>query len=570
MAYFLKKTKKKKGIYLQIYEGVYDPVIGNAVQRSHRALGYLHELQEGGIEDPVEHFQREVDQLNAMDRARRDADRVREVGERTPERHLGYFPLKAINDNLKVKGYLDLMQSPFDFGFNVYEVLSSLSYARLIDPCSKYKTFHDVLPLLFDDYKYSENQMYDGLRYAGLEYEKVIEIYNHQVNEIYRLDPSVTYFDCTNFYFEIDKEDELRRKGPSKEMRHDPLVALGLLLDAQQIPIGMKLFPGNESEKPQLKRIIGDLKSRHHVEGRTIRVADKGLNCADNIMDALKDKDGYLFSKSVKKMPQAEQEWVLLAQDYESVLDEKGDLLYQIKSCVDDFPYKVQLDDGSKQEILLREKRVVTFNPKLARKKRVEIGRQIDKAQRLSLSMAKRSEYGDSAKYVNFVSLGEDGEETDRKAGVSLNREAIEKDLRLAGFNCMVTSEIHMDAHEIYGVYHNLWRIEESFKVMKSYLDARPVFVQHPDSIAGHFLICYLSILLMRLFQFKILDNQVSSETIIHFIRHFRAVKCSPRKWINITKSSQFLKDFAQQSGLPLTSYFLTEAQIKSIFNKRL
>lgn len=570
MAYFLKKTKKKKGIYLQIYEGVYDPVIGNAVQRSHRALGYLHELQEGGIEDPVEHFQREVDQLNAMDRARRDADRVREVGERTPERHLGYFPLKAINDNLKVKGYLDLMQSPFDFGFNVYEVLSSLSYARLIDPCSKYKTFHDVLPLLFDDYKYSENQMYDGLRYAGLEYEKVIEIYNHQVNEIYRLDPSVTYFDCTNFYFEIDKEDELRRKGPSKEMRHDPLVALGLLLDAQQIPIGMKLFPGNESEKPQLKRIIGDLKSRHHVEGRTIRVADKGLNCADNIMDALKDKDGYLFSKSVKKMPQTEQEWVLLAQDYESVLDEKGDLLYQIKSCVDDFPYKVQLDDGSKQEILLREKRVVTFNPKLARKKRVEIGRQIDKAQRLSLSMAKRSEYGDSAKYVNFVSLGEDGEETDRKAGVSLNREAIEKDLRLAGFNCMVTSEIHMDAHEIYGVYHNLWRIEESFKVMKSYLDARPVFVQHPDSIAGHFLICYLSILLMRLFQFKILDNQVSSETIIHFIRHFRAVKCSPRKWINITKSSQFLKDFAQQSGLPLTSYFLTEAQIKSIFNKRL
>ncbi|NLB50015.1 MAG: IS1634 family transposase [Clostridiaceae bacterium] len=570
MAYFLKKTKKKKGIYLQIYEGVYEPAIGNVVQRSHRALGYLHELQEEGIEAPIEHFQQEVDRLNEKDRARREADRFRKIGERTPERYLGYFPLKAINDNLKVKGYLDLMQSPFDFGFNVYEILASLSYARLIDPCSKYKTFHDVLPLLYDDYAYSESQMYDGLRYIGSEYEKVIEIYNHQVNALYRLDSSVTYFDCTNFYFEIDKEDELRRKGPSKEMRHDPLVALGLLLDAQQIPIGMKLFPGNESEKPQLRKVIGDLKSRHHVEGRTIRVADKGLNCADNIMHALRDKDGYIFSKSVKQMPQTEQEWVLLAQDYERILDEEGNLLYQIKSCVDDFPYKVQLDDGSKQEILLREKRVVTFNPKLARKKRVEIGRQIDKAQRLSLSMAKRSEYGDSAKYVNFVSLGEDGEETDRKAGVSLNREAIEKDLRLAGFNCMVTSEIHMDAHEIYGVYHNLWRIEESFKVMKSYLDARPVFVQHPDSIAGHFLICYLSILLMRLFQFKILDNQVSSETIIHFIRHFRAVKCSPRKWINITKSSQFLKDFAQQSGLPLTSYFLTEAQIKSIFNKRL
>ncbi len=570
MAYFLKKTKKKKGIYLQIYEGVYEPAIGNVVQRSHRALGYLHELQEEGIEAPIEHFQQEVDRLNEKDRARREADRFRKIGERTPERYLGYFPLKAINDNLKVKGYLDLMQSPFDFGFNVYEILASLSYARLIDPCSKYKTFHDVLPLLYDDYAYSESQMYDGLRYIGSEYEKVIEIYNHQVNALYRLDPSVTYFDCTNFYFEIDKEDELRRKGPSKEMRHDPLVALGLLLDAQQIPIGMKLFPGNESEKPQLRKVIGDLKSRHHVEGRTIRVADKGLNCADNIMHALRDKDGYIFSKSVKQMPQTEQEWVLLAQDYERVLDEEGNLLYQIKSCVDDFPYKVQLDDGSKQEILLREKRVVTFNPKLARKKQVEIKRQLEKAQRLRLSMAKRSEYGDSAKYVNFVSLGEDGKETGRKAGVSLNREAIEKDLRLAGYNCIVTSEIHMEAREIYAVYHNLWRIEESFKVMKSYLDARPVFVQHPDSIAGHFLICYLSILLLRLFQFKILNNQMSSETIIHFIRNFRAVKCSSRKWINITKNSRFLKDFAQHCGLPLTNYFLTSAQLKSIFQKKL
>lgn len=570
MAYFLKKTKKKKGIYLQIYEGVYEPAIGNVVQRSHRALGYLHELQEEGIEAPIEHFQQEVDRLNEKDRARREADRFRKIGERTPERYLGYFPLKAINDSLKVKGYLDLMQSPFDFGFNVYEILASLSYARLIDPCSKYKTFHDVLPLLYDDYAYSESQMYDGLRYIGSEYEKVIEIYNHQVNALYRLDPSVTYFDCTNFYFEIDKEDELRRKGPSKEMRHDPLVALGLLLDAQQIPIGMKLFPGNESEKPQLRKVIGDLKSRHHVEGRTIRVADKGLNCADNIMHALRDKDGYIFSKSVKQMPQTEQEWVLLAQDYERVLDEEGNLLYQIKSCVDDFPYKVQLDDGSKQEILLREKRVVTFNPKLARKKQVEIKRQLEKAQRLRLSMAKRSEYGDSAKYVNFVSLGEDGEETGRKAGVSLNREAIEKDLRLAGYNCIVTSEIHMEAREIYAVYHNLWRIEESFKVMKSYLDARPVFVQHPDSIAGHFLICYLSILLLRLFQFKILNNQMSSETIIHFIRNFRAVKCSSRKWINITKNSRFLKDFAQHCGLPLTNYFLTSAQLKSIFQKKL
>lgn len=291
--------------------------------------------------------------------------------------------------------------------------------------------------------------MYDALRYMGSEYEKIIEIYNHQVHGKYRLNFRVSYFDCINFYFEIDKEDDLRRKGPSKEMWHDPIVAMGLLLDAQQIPIEMKIFPGNESEKPQLKKIISDLKSRHNVEGRTIRVADKGLNCAENIMHALKDEDGYIFSKSVKQISRTEQEWVLLDHDYEDVLDENGDLLYRMKECVDDFPYKIQLDDASKREILLREKRVVTYNPTLARKKKVEIGRQIEKAQRLTLSSAKRSEYGGSAKYVRFTSLGADGDETGRKAGVRLNQEAIDKDLNLAGYNCSVTSEVKIDSLEI-------------------------------------------------------------------------------------------------------------------------
>ena len=127
-----------------------------------------------------------------------------------------------------------------------------------------------------------------------MEYEKVIEIYNHQVNLKYKFDTSHTYFDCTNFYFEIDREDDFRRKGPSKENRHEPLVGLGLLLDANQIPIGMKLYPGNESEKPVMRDVIDNLKTRNNISGRTIQVADKGLNCGNNIMHALKEGDGYI------------------------------------------------------------------------------------------------------------------------------------------------------------------------------------------------------------------------------------------------------------------------------------
>ena len=206
----------------------------------------------------------------------------------------------------------------------------------------------------------------------------------------YPFDTSRLYFDCTNFYFEIDQEDDFRKKGPSKENRRDPIVGLGLLLDTNQIPIGMRLYPGNESEKPLLRKVISDLKRRHKVSGRTIQVADKGLNCAKNIFHALEEGDGYLFSKSVKMLPDIEEEWILLGQDYTSVNDSKGNELYRIKECIDVFPYDYVDDSGRTQTIQLREKRVVTYNPQLAKKKRYEIDRQVEKAKTLRASEAKR------------------------------------------------------------------------------------------------------------------------------------------------------------------------------------
>ena len=144
---------------------------------------------------------------------------------------------------------------------------------------------------------------------------------------MFSFDTSHTYFDCTNFYFEIDKEDDFRKNGPSKENRKSPIVGMGLLLDANQIPIGMKLYPGNESEKPIIRNIIDDLKKRNNISGKTIQVADKGLNCAENIMHALKAGDGYIFSKSVKKLPEIEKTWLLLDNDYRNVKNNKGKLL---------------------------------------------------------------------------------------------------------------------------------------------------------------------------------------------------------------------------------------------------
>lgn len=570
MAYFLKKSNYKKGTYLQIYESFYDPERKGGAHRSYKALGYVHELQAKGIDDPIAFYKEEVLKLNQELKAAKDAKKVRQISDDSPEKLIGYFPMKNINDQLSVKKYIDLMQTATDFRFNVFDMVSALVYARLVHPCSKYKTYDEVIPKLFDSYEFSLNQLYDGLEYIGCEYEKIIEIYNHQIKQMYRFDTSHTYFDCTNFYFEIDKEDSFRKKGPSKENRKEPIVGLGLLLDANQIPVGMKLFPGNQSEKPVIRNIIDDLKKRNSLSGRTIQIADKGLNCAENIFHALKNGNGYIFSKSVKQLPETEKTWVLLPNDYRDVKNVGGEVMYRIKECVDEFEYKFKdSDTGLEKKFRITEKRIVTYNPKLAKKQIYEINKEVEKARLLKASQAKKSEYGDSAKYVIFTAADKKGNETDGKIKVSMNEELIKKSLELAGYNLLVTSEISMSDKDVYDAYHNLWRIEESFRIMKSQLDARPVYLQKKDTIIGHFLICYLAVLLTRLLQFKILKSNYCSEDLFDFVHDFRAAKISDRRYINLSRGTTFIKEFSTICNLPLTSYFLSEGEIKKMLSHR-
>ena len=558
MAYYLKKTKLKGRTYLSIDESFYNHEKKGTSHRCYQSLGSVETWQSKGMADPIAHFQKEVDALNQQ----HSQSSVRKISDHSPLLSLGYFPLKAILTRLQVKKYVDYFKLTTDFQFDLYEMLSSLVYARAVNPCSKYKTFHEVLPNLFEPIQYSYDQLMDGLAFIGNEYQKFIEIFTVQTKKFFGLDTSKTYFDCTNFYFEIDREDDFRRKGPSKEGRKEPIVGLGLLLDHDQIPIGMKMYPGNESEKPVLRDVIDQLKAQNNISGKTIHVADKGLNCVGNIAFSRQNGDGYLFSKSVKGLPQTEKTWVFLEDGWKDVKDKNGKLLYRYKSCINEFPYKVE-QDGKTVIVHLKEKRLLTFNPSLAAKKRYEIKRLAEKARVLTISRAKKSEYGESGKYVLFT------DKSGKKAQVTIDEDAIDRDLKLAGYNLLVTSETRMRDQDIYETYHNLWRIEESFKIMKSDLDARPAFCQKEETIKGHFLICYLTVLLERILQFKILENTYGTSEIFEFVRDFRVTKAET-KYINTARSSEIICGLAEKFGLPLTNYFLTETQIRSILKQKI
>lgn len=565
LAYFLKKSKQQNRTYLAIYESFYSPDVNGTKHKCIKSLGNIETLINNGIEDPIAFFQNEVDQLNQKRKLEMANKKINQklISDVSPEKLLGYFPLANILNSLDVQTHFDFMQSNRNFHFNVFDIFSSLVFARAVAPLSKYKTFHDILPSLFKTIDFSYDQLLDAVEFLGSEYQKFVEIFTVATQDNFGIDTHHTFFDCTNFYFEIDKESDFQKKGPSKENKHDPIVGLGLLLDANMIPIGMRMYPGNESEQPVLRNIIHDLKNQNNINGRTIQIADKGLNCARNIIDASNHCDGYIFSKSVKKLPKKEQDWVLLEDGYSNVCDTSGNILYKYKSCVDDFEYSY-FDDDKKITVkkTIREKRVCTFNPKLQRKKLMEIDRMVEKAKKMRASQAKKEEYGECAKYVHFT------DKNGSKAKITLNEEAIQKDRRLAGYNMLVTSEYKMEGTHIYEAYHNLWRIEESFRVMKSELDARPVYLQKENSIKGHFLICYVTVLLIRLLQFKTLENKYSTSEICSFIRNFRVVKINENRYINMMRSSHFVTDLSMILKQPITNYYLTDRQIKMMHTR--
>lgn len=569
MAYFLKKSNLKKGLYLQIYESFYDPEKKNTSHRSFKSLGYVNDLIASGIENPISHFSSEVKKLNEELKSKKELEKIKLIDD-SPVRYLGYFPIKNIFDGLHVADHINLLQYDRSFKFSISDIMESLIYARCVKPCSKFKTFHEVIPYLYDwRCKFSYDQLLTALGIMGNDYEKIVEIFTNRVASRYGLSTTKTYFDCTNFYFEIDKESLLQRKGPSKEKRTDPIIGLGLLLDANQLPIAMKLYPGNQSEKPILRDVITSLKQQNNISGKTIQVADKGLNCAANIYAARKNKDGYIFSKSVKSLSEKELKWVFNKNNqYTYVLNDKKEVKYSYTSAIDEFHYEFYDGNGKKRKFKVKEKRILTFNPSLCEKHRYELKKLFEKAKLLKASQAKRSEYGDSSKYVNFLSSDKDGKATDEKVIVEINEDKYNKDFKLAGYNLLVTSELAMGDEEVYDVYHNLWRIEQSFRIMKSELDARPVFCHNENTIKGHFVICYLAVLLTRILEFKVLGNTICASQLYEFMRSYTILKETDNKYINITASTPTITLLSEIFNLPLRNFYLSPKQMKMMLNQ--
>lgn len=540
MAYYLRITNKNKGKYLQIYETFRVKETKTVKAKCYESLGYEGDLKTEEINNPIEHYKKYVEQLNAEKELKKLISKTEKITDENKTVNIGTSLVKGIFKTLRLEEIFKAFGIIFNRRFSHYEIFRDLVCARIFEPKSKLYTYNEILPIVNPHFDYSLDDVYSFLEDFGSRYESIIELINASLSKKYERNTSISFFDCTNFYFEIDKSDELRAKGPSKENRKEPIIGMGLLLDRNCMPITMQMYPGNQSEIPMLKKCIDSARKQKIIVNRTIRVADKGLNCGNNIFEALMNKDGYIFSKSVIKLSEKEKVWVDLENGYIETY-ENGTLVFKIKSCIDEFTYEHTDENKKKNPFKSKEKRVVYWSKKLYDKKMLELDKLEVKVKNLSLSKAKKEKYNAYASYIDFVGLDKNGEITE-KTIIKINQEKLNRDRKYAGYNMIVTSEINASDNDIYDIYHHLWRIEETFRILKTNLDARPVYVQKESTIFGHFLVCYTSILMVRILQFLVYKNEIKSNELIEFMKTFNVYKIDDDLYINQLKPKNYLE----------------------------
>lgn len=481
-------------------------------QRTIRDFGYLEDQ-----EDP-EAFMAKVKEFNANYRTENVPLRIEAFGtarmycEENRRQNYGYKFLEAVYNLLEINSFIKGYEKLHGFRgeYSLGDIFKFLVLARILRPDSKRAScqIKDGFYGMHTDFTLSD--VYRALdHFEDFEVELQRHL-NERVKETIGRDLSYAFYDVTNYFFEIDfpdGEDDLRKRGVSKEHRTDPIVAMGLFMDANGLPVSMSIFPGNTSDSLTLQPTMKDVKESYGL-GRLIVVADKGLNSSKNIDAIVNNGDGFVFSQILKGKK---------GQRYnEKLFDKSGwtsneDGTYRYKLFEEE--YGGNDKDGKKE---LRVRKVLLYWSKaeadMARRKREE---KLEKAARSVKNNAYSIKKGVDEYTKEDIVDTETGEVLENTKKLrSVDMEKAEHDAMYDGYFCIITSELDYDERKIRQVYGGLWRIEQSFRIMKTDFYARPVFVSKNEHIRAHFLICFVALLVIRVIQYRMGEKMLSAERI--------------------------------------------------------
>lgn len=528
---FLRKNYNKKTgrTYLQIVHGYRDKD-GKSKSKIIKSIGYLDDL-ERIYDDPIAHFEKIAKQ---MENERLENDEIliriksnsRINKDDKNRKNFGHVVFNKVYHELQLDRFFNNKQRHERFEYDSNSIMKVLLFARLLYPCSKKKTV-EIKDRFFDKADFSLDDVYSCLKHFNKIEKDAQQFIHERVVEQYDRNTDLIYYDVTNYYFEIDQPDKFRKKGACKSNSSNPIVQMGLAVDNQAIPISYQLFEGNTHDSQTLMPILNRIKNQFQTK-KIIVVADKGLNSGDNIAFNTVLGDGYIYSQSVRGASEDFKKYVLDDNGYRWI-DKNKD--FKIKSRITPTTINVTVGKyangkNKKKKVAIDQKQVIFYSSKYAirskRKREEALSKAVDLISNPS-KYTKATSYGAAAYIANIDFDKETGEIKDTGKMLFLDKEKIKQEELLDGYYAIVTSELNESDERIVELYHGLWKIEESFKITKSILDARPVYLTLKEHINAHFFICFISLVIARIVEIR-LKNKYTIEKILDSLR---SVSCS-------------------------------------------
>lgn len=597
---FLRSITIKGVTRLYFYESYYEN--GRTKQKCIENLGRLDELQKR-FDDPVSHFKKVAEEKNAEQNTSRKASVPIDLSSTmsTSEdnlRNVGYAVLKDLYKQLELDKFWKLVLRKTSIQYDLEAVFRLLVFSRILYPGSKRDTFLNKSAYFEDMDGFSLKDTYKALDVFD-QYDEQLQkwIYSHS-SKICERDMSVSYFDCTNYYFDIGRSDmdtfdddgrpvdgkgnpaeiKYRKRGPEKNHRPDPIVEMGLLMDKDGIPLAFDLFPGNESEKVHMRPIINRVKSQFG-SGRVIFVADRGLNTSDNIYFLNGDnkadhnpRDGYVYGQSVRGADAEFKAWVLKG-DYktEKLTDDDGrEVTFTHKSRI--HPKTIQVNTtvpGQKKKrkkpVSIDQKQMAYYSEKYAKKQKHDRDIMVARAKDLIKHPKKYDKItaAGSGAYVQNIAFDKSTGEIIEGRELVLDEAKIAEEEKYDGYYSIVTSELKMSDHEMRETYRGLARIEETFKISKTEFESRPVFVWTNEHIEGHFATCFTALVLIRLLQSKLGSRYPIGKTI-ESLRKYNCTQIGTTLY-QFVYYDEILEECGKIFHLELNNRYRTREQIRRL-----
>ena len=471
----------------------------------------------------------------------------------------GYLFPQFIYYQLQLHKVCRKLRTKYKFKYDINAILSDLIYARILEPSSKRSSFK-VASEFLEKPSYELHDVYRALDVLGSECDLIqSEVYKNS-HFLGTRNDKVLYYDCSNYYFEIEQEDGSKKYGKSKEHRPNPIIQMGLFMDGDGIPLAFSLFPGNANEqtslKPLEKKVLGEFGCQ-----KFIYCSDAGLASEDIRAFNHMGERSYIVTQSIKKLKKEEKEWVLNKQGFKRVSDDTPVDISKLPEDDTGLYYKDEPYTTKK----LHQRLIITYSPKYALYQKSIREKQVERAQKMLDSgntKKNRKNPNDPARFIGSTAATKDGEIADIQH--YLDESKIGDEARYDGLYAVCTDLLDDEVSEILKVSEGRWQIEECFRIMKTDFSARPVYLQNENRIKAHFLICFLALTIYRFLEKK-LNSKYTCEELLDVLKAMNFVEVQEQGFVPTYKRDSITDALHDACGFRTDYQFITKSKMKTI-----